>query len=112
MGRMIIQQLLSAMEKKDFVKMAACFSQNGKLFDYGPSCNGKDNYFVYGSGQIEMFYRNRFVHNHYSIAQVRIEDEKSATYFASYDGPYVYVKLEIEQLDKDGLVLKAVAHPC
>lgn len=106
----MIDKVLNALETKDYRALAQCFSDNGKLFDYGPSCNGLDNYFCYGKDHIEMFYRNRFVHDHVRIGQARKESETRGSYFASYDGPYVYVRFEIEGVDSDGKILKAIIH--
>ncbi len=107
----MIEKVLKALEEKDYRTFASCFADNGKFFDYGPSCNGLDNYFVYGRAHVEMFFRNRFVHDHLRIGQARAEGPTRGSYFASYDGPYVYIRFEIEETDENGLILKAVAHP-
>lgn len=107
----MISRVLNAMEAGDYRALAGCFAENGRLFDYGPAINGLDSYFCYGKDHIEMFYRNRFVHDHVRIGQCRAESETRGSYFASYDGPYVYVRFEIEALDAEGKILKAIIHP-
>ena len=107
----MIGKVMQAMENKDYKALAECFADRGKLFDYGPACNGLDSYFCYGRDHIEMFYRNRFVHDHLRIGQTRVEGNSRGSYFASYDGPYVYVRFEIERTDENGKILKAIIHP-
>lgn len=107
---MLIERTINALASGDYRTFATCFSETGKMIDYGPSCNGHDNYFAYGRGQIEMFFRNRLVHGHLHVSQPRVEGEKRGSYFASYDGPYVFIRFEIEETE-DGLIKKAVAHP-
>ena len=107
----MIEEVINALSSKNYKAFAKCFADNGKLFDYGPSCNGLDNYFCYGRDHVEMFFRNRFVHDHLRIGQARVESETTGSYFASYDGPYVYVRFEIEATDADGKILKAIVHP-
>lgn len=108
---MIIEKVMHAMEAGDYKALAECFADEGKMFDYGPSCNGWDNYFCYGRDHVEMFWRNRFVHDHVRVGQARVESETRGSYFAAYDGPYVYVRFEIESADDSGKILKAVVHP-
>ena len=56
----MIEKALKALSDMDYITFAECFSEDCKYFDYCPSCNGNENYFVYGSACIEMFFRNRF----------------------------------------------------
>ena len=42
----MIEKALKALAEKDYKTFAACFSEDCKYYDYCPSCNGKDNYFV------------------------------------------------------------------
>ena len=107
----MIERVLEALENKDYKSFSRCFSEFGRYFDYGPSINGKENYFCYGRDFIEMFFKNRFVQDHIRIDCTKKESETSGSYFAAYDGPYVYVRFEIEELDEDGLIKKAVVHP-
>lgn len=107
----MLEKAINALAAGDYRAFAACFAEQGKFFDYGPSCNGLDNYFAYGRAHIEMFFRNRLVHGHLRVGQPRAESETRGSYFASYDGPYVFIRFEIEQTDAEGLILKAVAHP-
>lgn len=107
----MIAKVMKTLTEKDFAAFASCFAEDGKYIDYCPSLNGKTNYFLYGSASIEMFMRNRFAFGHLIIAEPKIEDENTATYFGAYEGPYQYAKLVIEEYNEEGLIKKAVAYP-
>jgi hypothetical protein len=107
----MIEKALKAMANKDYKAFAACFSENCKYFDYCPSCNGKDNYFVCGSAGIEMFFRNRFTFDLVTVSDPVVEDERTASFFGAYEGPYIFARFEIEETDAAGLIKKAVVHP-
>lgn len=107
----MIEKALKAMVDRDYKTFAACFSEDCKYFDYCPSCNGKDNYFVYGSDGIEMFFRNRFTFEHILVSDPVVEDEKTASFFGAYEGPYIFARFRIEEFDASGLIKKAVVHP-
>ncbi|MBQ8830580.1 MAG: nuclear transport factor 2 family protein [Oscillospiraceae bacterium] len=104
----MINKLLKALHEKDYFGLAACFAPNCKYYDYCPSLNGHENYFVHGREMVEMFFRNRFVHNHFEIASPRAESETEGTFFGSYDAPFVYARLRIEGTDENGLITKLV----
>lgn len=107
----MIEKALKALAEKDYKTFAACFSEDCKYLDYCPSCNGKDNYFVYGSACIEMFFRNRFTFEHLIVSDPVVEDEKTASFFGAYEGPYIFARFRIEEFDASGLIKKAVVHP-
>jgi hypothetical protein len=107
----MLEKALKALESRDYKALAACFSEDGKYFDYCPSCNGKDNYFVYGSAAIEMFFRNRFTFDLLTISDPVAESDRTASFFGAYEGPYLFARFEIEELDAHGLIKKAVVHP-
>jgi hypothetical protein len=107
----MLEQALKALAERDYKAFAACFSEDGKYFDYCPAMNGKDNYFVYGSAGIEMFFRNRFTFNLLTVSDPVVEDDKRASFFGAYEGPYLFARFELEALDENGLIKKAVVHP-
>jgi hypothetical protein len=102
---------MDALERKDPEGFAACFSEDGRIFDYCPPFNGEDAYFSYGSACIGQFYRNRLYFNHLIVSCPLVEDENTASYFGAYDGPYLFARFRIEAVDEDGLIRKAVVHP-
>ena len=104
----MINKLLKSLYEKDYVGLAECFARDCKYSDYCPSLNGKPNYFVNGKEGVEMFFRNRFVFNHFEIASPRAESETEGTFFGYYDAPYVYARVRIEGLDENGLITKLV----
>ena len=104
----MINKLLKALYEKDYVGLAECFARDCKYSDYCPSLNGNPNYFVNGKEGVEMFFRNRFVFNHFEIASPRAESETEGTFFGYYDAPYVYARVRIEGLDENGLITKLV----
>jgi hypothetical protein len=107
----MLEKALKALESRDYKALAACFSEDGKYFDYCPSCNGKDNYFVYGSAAVEMFFRNRFTFDLLTVSDPVAESDRTASFFGAYEGPYLFARFEIEELDAHGLIRKAVVHP-
>ena len=107
----MIAKVLTAMIEKDYKGLAECFSKDCRYFDYCPSVNGGDNYFVYGREAVEMFFRNRFVHNHFEITSPMIENEQTASFFGSYDAPFVYARIHIESFADDGSIDKIVISP-
>lgn len=107
----MIKRILKALEAQDYRGLADCFSVDCRYFDYCPSLNGEENYFVYGREAVEMFFRNRFVHKHFEIGSPREEGPECGTFFGSYDAPYVYARIRIEETDSDGLVKKLVVSP-
>jgi hypothetical protein len=107
----MIQKALKALAEKDYTSFAECFSEDCRYFDYSPACNGEENYFVYGSDCIEMFFRNRFAFDHLAVFDPVIENETTASFFGQYDGPFVFVRFRIEEFDGAGHIKKAVVHP-
>ncbi len=107
----MIEKALDALAAKNWTAFAACFSEDGRYIDYCPSCNGGDNYFVYGSAAIEMFFRNRFTFDHLDVFDPVIEHARRGNYFAAYDGPYLHARFEIEAFADDGLIKYAVVRP-
>lgn len=107
----MISKVMDALVNKDFKALSECFAKDCRYFDYCPSLNGNDNYFVYGSEAVEMFFRNRFVHNHFEVASPVIEDDRCASFFGYYDAPFAYAKARIEEVDENGLIAKFVVSP-
>lgn len=107
----MIEKALRALESRDYKALAACFSEDSRYFDYCPSTNGKENYFVYGSAGIEMFFRNRFTFDLLTVSDPVIETDRKANFFGAYEGPYLFARFEIEEVDAAGRIKKAVVHP-
>jgi hypothetical protein len=107
----MIHKVMKALAEKNGLALAACFSEDCRYFDYCPSCNGEQNYFIYGSDCIEMFFRNRFTYDYLEVGDPVIEDDNTASYFGAYCGPYVFARLRIEEYDETGLIKKVVVHP-
>ena len=107
----MIEKLLAALCQGDYLGMAALFSRDCRYFDYCPLLNGKQGYFVYGREAVEMFFRNRFVQGHFEAASPKAEDSRTGSFFGSYDGPFVFALLRIEELDGDGLIRRVTVCP-
>ena len=107
----MIEKLLTALCQGDYLGMAALFSRDCRYFDYCPLLNGKQGYFVYGREAVEMFFRNRFVQDHFEAASPKAEDSRTGSFFGSYDGPFVFARLRIEELDGDGLIRRVTVCP-
>ncbi len=107
----MIQKFIDAMQAGDYMALSACFTENGRLFDYCPVGKGNHsgsqhvcNFFVHGQKAIEMFFHNKFFFRAISIADPVINDDRSADYFVSYNGEYVYARAQIESFGPDGLI--------
>jgi hypothetical protein len=107
----MIEKALNALVNKDPAAFAECFSEDGKYFDYCPSCNEKDNFFVYGRDCVEMFFRSRFLLGYLTVSEALVEDANTGSFFAAYYGPYIFARFQIEEFDEKGLIKKAVVHP-
>ena len=107
----MVGKVLEALCARDYLGLSALFSKDCRYFDYCPCLNGQPGYFVYGREAVEMFFRNRFVHGHFEAASPLVEDERTGSYFGSYDGPFVFARLRIEELDPEGKILSLRVSP-
>lgn len=107
----MIEKVIEAMLKKDYVSLSKCFAQKCRYFDYCPIGTKKENYHIYGSAGIEMFFHNKFVFNIFSISDPIIDDENTANYLVSYGGTYLHVQAKAEQYSDDGLIQELVVRP-
>ena len=107
----MINKVMAALVQKDYRGLSECFSRDCRYFDYCPSLSGGENYFIYGREAVEMFFRNRFVHNQFEAASPVIENELRASFFGSYGTPFVYARVSIEAFADDGLIDKIVVSP-
>lgn len=81
---MTIKEFMTALEGQDFVALSKCFTENGKLNDYCPATCGKQNFHVYGSRTVEMFYRNQFFLGGLQVSHVKVETPERASFLISY----------------------------
>ena len=58
---MIIKEFLDALSGRDYKKLSQCFGERSRLTDYCPAGVGRENFHIYGTRSIEMFYHNQFV---------------------------------------------------
>ena len=109
---MILADFASAMERKDYVGMAKCFAVNSRLFDYCPGGLGKENFHIYGSLAIEMFYHNQFILGGLSVYDALIDSERTTNFYISYGGTIIHATATIEAYDpKSGLIREMVIRP-
>lgn len=109
---MLIADFSRAMENKDYVALSNCFAARCFLFDHCPSAAGKENYHIYGSKAIEMFYHNKFVLGGLSVSDPVIVNERTVNYFCSYGGVIIHVQATIELYDqKTGLIKEMIIRP-
>ena len=107
----MIERIMNALENRQFRELSECFSKDAVYKDYCPALEGGECSYVCGREAIEMFFRNRFVHNHFEAASIRTESAERATFFGYYDAPFVYASAEIEGLDDEGLVTRFTVRP-
>lgn len=109
---MVIADFSKAMENKDYVALANCFSDQCRLFDYCPAGAGKDNYYIYGKKAVDMFYHNKFVLGGLKITDPLIVDERTVNFYCSYGGVVIHAVASILTYDsKTGLIKELVIRP-
>ena len=111
----MLEKLINALSAEDPKAAAECFADDiGSCFvDYCPMLAGENNVHLIGRNAIRMFFDNQFyeMNRFFTVASVKIEDERNADFFAGYRGKYVYARLTIEECAEDGLIKKAVIRP-
>ena len=107
----MIEKVINAMTDKDYKTLASYFSEECKYFDYCPYLVGDSGFFIYGSRCLEMFFMTKLPTGVFKVAEPIIESENSANFFGSYNGPYLYARIKIEEYDESGLIKKVVVHP-
>ncbi|MBQ8975719.1 MAG: hypothetical protein IJ072_08385 [Oscillospiraceae bacterium] len=109
----MIKRIINAIKARDYEAVTQCFEDSEKVcyIDYCPINVGYDNFFIYGSRAVEMFFRDKFFNGSFCIEQERIEDENSATFFGCYNNKYYFGRLTVEELGENGLIKKAVVRP-
>lgn len=93
---MIIEDFVGALAAKDHQALAACFTEQCRLFDYCPSLVKRENAFIYGRCAVDMYYHNAFVLGGYSISDPRVIDERTANFYANYQGTLIHAIAQIE----------------
>jgi hypothetical protein len=107
----MIDKVVDALVKKDSEALSACFSENCSYIDYCPSLHGGQNVYAYGNTGVQMASLRKFLAGELEVAEPEIENENFATFFVSYNGPYIYAGLRIDEYDNGGLIKRAVVHP-
>ncbi len=109
---MILADFAHAMERKDYVAMSKCFADSSRLFDYCPAGLGKENFHIYGSLAIEMFYHNQFFLGGLAVYDAQIDSERTTNFYISYGGTILHATATIEAYDaKTGLIREMVIRP-
>ena len=109
----MINRLIDAFRKMDYAAVKNCFEDSDKVqyIDYCPINVGFDNYFIYGSNAIEIFFRSSFAYNTFSIYEEQIENDNTATFFGCHNSKFYFARLTIEELGYNGLIKKVVVRP-
>ena len=107
----MINKVMSALAEKNIELLISCFTENCMYFDYCPSQNGEENFFIYGNTCLEMLLRSKLSSGEIVVSDPIVESENCANFFGAYKGPYIFARLEIEEYDSSGFIKKAVVHP-
>ena len=107
----MIGKILEALCAADETALSRCFAEDGKLYDYCPCVNGGEAHIVYGREGIELLYRSLFAVRRLTAAEPAADGADTGTFFGSYDGPFVFARLRIEELDGDGLIRRVTVCP-
>lgn len=109
---MMIVDYSRAMVNKDYVALSDCFAEQCRLFDYCPAGVGKENFYIYGSKSVDMFYHNKFVLGGLTIVDPVIVDERTVNFYCNYGGIIIHAVASIEAYDpKSGLIREMVIRP-
>lgn len=109
---MVIADYRNAMEKKDYVALSNCFSDQCRLFDYCPAGIGRENFYIYGRKAVDMFYHNQFVLGGLTILDPVIVDERTVNFYSNYGGVVIHAVASIESYDpQSGLIKELVIRP-
>ena len=107
----MIKKVIQAMMDKDYKTLSSCFSEDCKYFDYCPPLCGGTGIYIYGCESVEMVFRNKFALRGLTYAEPVFDKDDSASFFVSYGGEYLYARLNIEEYDSAGMIVKAIVHP-
>lgn len=106
---MVLADLAQAMERKDYMALSKCFTEDAQLFDYCPALAGKDSFHVCGRRAIEMFYHNRFFLGGLAVRSAQVESDREASLYISYGQDARYAVATIEDLDAEGGLIRKLA---
>ena len=107
----MIRDIVCALVNKDPTMLASFFTEDCLYYDYCPSVNGMQNIYIFGRYGMELAFKRLFVSGDFEAAEPLVEDEKTASFFGAYGGPYVFARIHIEELEDNGRVRKAIVHP-
>mgnify|MGYP002520065533 CR=1 FL=1 len=107
----LIRQYINAMERCDAEALGRLFAPDGVYHDFCPQDAGRAKYYAYGAEGIDMFFRNRFVFQHFRISSPVIVSDTQAYYYAVYDGYHVRALATITEFSSDGLIERLVVRP-
>ena len=107
----LIKQFVQAMVNQDSVALSKCFSPTAIFVDYCPKDAGQPQLHAYGPEGIDMFFRNRFVFQHFRISSPVIVSDTQAYYFAVYGNFHLQAIATIQEFDEDGNIRSLVVRP-
>ena len=109
---MLIADVVNALVKKDHVALSECLTDKCRMFDYCPMYIEKENFHIYGSCAVEMFYHNQFVLRGLEAYDPVIDDERTANLYISYGGTIIHAKVMIEKYSPvDGKIMELMIRP-
>lgn len=109
---MVIDDFKKALENKDYKLLAECFANRSRLFDYCPSTAGLNNFYIYGSKAIDMFYHNKFVLGGLEYYDVQVRSETVIDFYGKYSGNLIHAVGGIQDFDEEtGLIRNMVILP-
>ena len=107
----LIRQFINAMQSCDAHALGSLFAPDGVYHDFCPQDAGRAKYYAYGTEGIDMFFRNRFVFQHFRISSPVIVSDTQAYYFAVYGNFHLQAIATIQEFDEDGNIRSLVVRP-
>ena len=107
----MIERFMRNMEAKDYKAMADMMSSRCRYIDYCPSTFNMENYHLYGSEAVEMFFRSKFFFGEIQVSDIAVVSNTRANYIVAYGDIHLYVCAKIEEFDEDGKIKVLVVRP-
>lgn len=107
----LIRKFVNAMESCNAYELGQLFASDAVYIDFCPIDAGRQKYYAYGTEGIDMFFRNRFVFQHFRITDPVIMSDTQVRYFAVYGTFHLQAIATIQEFDEDGNIRALVVRP-
>ena len=106
-----IQDYIRALEAKDPAALGKLFAFDATYRDFCPEIAGLAKYHCHGREGIDMFFRNLFVFNKFSITDPEILSDTEGLFVGIYGSFYLVAVATILDYDSDGNIRSLTVRP-